>query len=205
MDVGFEWQYQGWHFLEGKKGSEINSVSAIASKEKLNNKEAYLFQPDKDRFPIFYYSLEGEGIYLYKIKEADRYIICSSGLLFFPRRLQIGREYNSYSKMQVYDTKDRLIEEGIIEREVKLEGTEDISVPAGRFKNCLKISTFFVFKAKTALRITEELFLAKGIGNVQVKEKILFIGSTGKAQEQQNEKMLKKCSSPNKYYAKPHY
>lgn len=196
MDVGNKWEYGDYLkrcTQAGEMIEETHTVISIKSKEMLDNKEVYLFEPDRDDRPTFYYSLGKEGIYCHKVVDRinNMYTIYSPLILVLPNNLQLNKEYKAVVLAEIYDPNGKLIVEGLIIGEVKFEGIEDITVPAGKFENCLKFSSSSsTHTIKTAvLNVTQTFWLAKDIG--KVKEESSFKKFNEESYEQYNKMELK--------------
>ncbi len=197
--VGNSWAYQGYVVEEGfsqeAKTDSVDSLSCIKSRKLLGKKEMYLYEPDRNKKPIFYYSLSNSGISLDQMVEENRYLVFSPPLLFFPNGLQSNREHSVSASIQVYTAKNKLIDAGTVETKAKLKGVEDVVVPAGKFDKCLKIDFLWVFStSRDTLIVKETAWFAHGIGKVKVKEELIRYRE-GRYHKVYNEKELKKATT----------
>lgn len=175
MDVGNEWVYVYKIYSTERGGvSEGGTrVSSIQSKQILNGREIYLLQLEQDKKSIFYHSLGKEGVYLHKIAYEDECIVFSPPILLFPDTFEFNQELKVSSSVRVYDSNGALTDEGIINGEVIVEGIEDITVPAGRFKDCLRTSFSLTRQLRTNLKtMTNTSWLAQGVGKVREKQTV---------------------------------
>ncbi len=180
IGIGNEWRYTLSETGRGKpSGHIIHSV--IRTKDLLNGKEVYLLERemdktrDRDRNPIFYYSLGEEGIYLHKVAKDGGDIVFSQPAIAFPDNLQLNQGFKDSRAFVVYDTDGNIVDRGMATAEIKFQGFEDVTVPAGRFEDCLVIFSFLKIKGSSMVVITTT-WLAQGVGKVKENEEITEYG-----------------------------
>jgi len=176
--VGNEWSYT---LLETKqvKSSERIMHSVIRTKDLLNGKDVYLFERDFDRTPIFYYSLGKDGIYLHKVVKDEGSIVFSPAAIVFPNNLQLNQEFEGSRTFVVYDINGNAVDGGMVTAKITFIGLEDITVPAGRFEDCLVISSLFILKAKRSSTVVlTTTWLAQDVGKVKEEEELTEYNET---------------------------
>lgn len=176
MDIGNRWVYQSFT-LEGEEFLESTMIISVKSKEILDSKEIYLFESvfNGKRPLIFYYILDKEGIYLYKMVLENGYSnIFSPPLLVFPKNVRLGQGSNLSTLIKTYDANDNLADEGTIEIKGEVEKVENITVPAGKFENCLKVSSSATVRSKKkSMFVIRSIWFAPGVGKIKEVEDII--------------------------------
>ena len=188
MDVGNKWVYWTYSARGEEASGEGTRVSSIESKETLNGRDVYLFKMYQEAGSIFYYSLDKRGIYLDKISEEDEYVIFSPPVLLFPNNLKFNQKLKLSSSAKVYNSNGKLIDKGTIKGEVIAKDIEDITVPAGRFEDCLRIYSLLNYKLKRTLTVmTNTTWFAQNVG--KIKEKHLATSYTEKETDYKESKL----------------
>ncbi len=167
LDTDDTWIYRAV-IIQGREQIEELAVSTIKEKSIVNGKETYVLEINLNQNPRFCYSVDSQGVYLHKMIEDDGYSIFTPPIPVFTNQMQPDKENTFSGKAKLYDNKDELIEEYKIEATNKLEGVESITVPAGKFDNCLKVRIAANYYKKKHTTTTEEtLWLAKNIGKIK--------------------------------------
>lgn len=172
--------------------SEYVAMSSIIEKSILDDKDVYAFENNLNEKPLFYYSKAQDGVYLHKMVEDESYSVFTPPLPVFADPMQLNKGNIFSGKAKLYDNNGRLIEEYKVDIESKLNGIESITVPGGKFENCLKIDSGMKFYKKRNTRTVEQtIWLAKNVG--KVKEQNLITIYNGKPRIFRNRLVLEKA------------
>jgi hypothetical protein len=196
LNVDDTWIYKAT-LIKDVGYSEYVAMSAVKEKGILDGKEVYAFENNLNEKPLFYYSKDKDGIYLHKIVYDDSYSILIPPGIFLTNQMQLNKENTFSGKAKLYGDKGELIEEYRIEMRNKLEGIENLSVPAGKFENCLRINSVANFyKKRNAMTIEQTIWLAKDVG--KVKEQSLVTVYNGEPRIFRNRLVLEKAMLQDK-------
>lgn len=171
LDINSKWTYE-ISKIQGEKSTAGDLVVSLVSGDKLDGKDVYLFKSflNGDAFDTLYYVLDEGGIYVYKVISHD-----GSSVVFSPPNrspfldiVQAGQKYTTSTPAEIYSPVTASTIDGRLELEWTIEGVEDVVVPAGRFEDCLKISSSSVFNTETSITITTQTrWFALGVGKVK--------------------------------------
>ena len=176
--IGNEWSYATSETTQGKSSERIMH-SVIRTKDLLNGKDVYLFERDFDRTPIFYYSLGKDGIYSHKVVRDEGSIVFSPAAIVFPNNLQLNQEFEDSRTFVVYDINGNVVDGGMATAKITFIGFEDITVPAGKFEDCLVISSLFILKAeRSSTIVSTTTWLAQDVGKVKEKDELTEYNET---------------------------
>lgn len=175
LEVGYKWIYQIWLERKDVPFEDTGTiVSSVKSKERLEGLELYQVESAQYDIPMTYYNLNEEGIWVHKIIYNSRYYIFSPPMRVLPKYVQLGQDHNASVLMEGFNFEDRKISEAAdceVKLESKIEGLEDVTVPAGKFNDCIKISSLVVTKSSEGITIRKQIsWLAKDVGKVKGKE-----------------------------------
>ncbi len=94
---------------------------------------------------------------------------------FYPAELPVDRPALATSPIGGFNRAGYRVAYGLLEREVFAEGIEDVTCPAGVFRDCkrIRVALRFRFEWGPTIDATEYLWLADGLGEVQRIEHIV--------------------------------
>jgi hypothetical protein len=126
---------------------------------------------------VSYYTtiLDSEGFKLHKnyVPSTSFYFIFDPPSTIFPINLDVGDLYQSSCSIFVYSINtDAHMDTSVESRSVSLESVEDVTVPAGTFKDCLKIVTSASSESPTSGIITsneETSWYAHKVGRIKTE------------------------------------
>ena len=124
----------------------------------------------QDTYYDYYYAKDSEGLKEYKFHNSfDTYNIYDPPRMTFPNDLDVGETFeglNSYSSFSSED--DSLLSTTEGTHTVHLETLEDISVPAGPFKDCLKFNVLtYQQTGELSAQTDAKIWYAYGVGMVK--------------------------------------
>lgn len=176
LDVDDTWIYQSLLVSQEETGEGI-SITSVKEKIVLDGQDVYVLEMDLNTKPFFCYSANDQGIYLHKLIEGDCSSIFIPPMPFITNPMQLNKENTFSCKAELYDAQGEFVEEYKAEVSQKFEGLESVTVPMGRFDNCLKIKVTVSLNRKNhASRFEDTLWLAKDIGTVKEKNVITEFG-----------------------------
>lgn len=118
-----------------------------------------------------YLIADKEGIKLYKsVDAAGAYDIYKTPLMILPFNIERVENYQKEVFYSEYNKEGERDDEGMGFEEMRFKGREDIVVPAGKFKNCLKLFTIHKWKDQDGTFGNDEIktWLAKHVGVVKM-------------------------------------
>lgn len=187
----------------------ITEEVEIAEKVNVGNIEtirmAYRNGDQGDRYVI----IDVEGVKIYKEVDADgSYVIYEHPSIILPFNIEKVKSFRNEAPHTGYDDKGKLRYEGTSSEEIWFKGREDIIVPAGSFKDCLKLFTVSKWRDKDGSfgENKIETWLAKDIGLVKkITIAIEYIIDDGDVDMDIDieEWRLKKAVLGDKSYGKP--
>ncbi|MBZ9577924.1 hypothetical protein KJA13_02710 [Patescibacteria group bacterium] len=171
LDIGNKWVYQVYTLEEAMV--EHTMATVVKAKEMLDGKEVYSVESNRpDGKHIFYYSLDRDGIKLHKAISGGRDTVFSPPITVLFQKS--NPERNDSALVKIYDTSEEALRlnealtEGKFEIKSEFEGTEDITVPAGKFEDCQKIYISISVEAKNfKTTVAQTDWYARGIGKVK--------------------------------------
>lgn len=119
-------------------------------------------------------AVDTDGIKKYKevYPEDNEYLVYEPALVIIPASMEIGESKSYPVTFSFYDTGGTLKNTLSGTADIKLEAAEDISVPAGEFTGCLKLSLIYRLNdpdnPNSSVKDEYNFWLAKGIGKVKI-------------------------------------
>jgi hypothetical protein len=99
--------------------------------------------PFPSEYDYYCYAWDSEGLKNYKTNWVTFgvYVIYNPPVMYFPANMKAEENYEGpYSYMEYSIDDDSIVEQSTGSETITLESVEDVTVPAGMFKDCLKIS-----------------------------------------------------------------
>lgn len=162
--------------------NQWEQVIAVVGTEVINGVTTFKYG-DVNNYECFIW--DNEGLKVYKSYEADRqyvkpdgssgrgiYSIYNPPRLVFPLAMNVGETHQFSGSYSVYTIQgNELLGQHNYNYSAKVEGIEDVVVPAGNFQGCLKIHQMFSWVAVPASIYgsweQQPRYLAKYIGNIK--------------------------------------
>lgn len=132
LNQGDEWIYINNYFGDG----QLPVKTVIEGTELVNGVETI-------KFGGSCYVMDSEGLKKYKQGvPGDNYLIFDPPRIIFPAQFDVGETYLNSVSAKVYSSDDTLTDIYPGNDTVILGNVNDVTVPAGTFKDCLKIYTY---------------------------------------------------------------
>jgi hypothetical protein len=167
LQEGNSWIYEQITLSEEKMETTTEEVR-IEGKENVNGVETkkMIYKQNEESY---YLAEDAEGVKVYKIIHVKVSEIHTPPVIILPFRIEEEREHKFENSYTEYDNQNNINITGKQNIEIRYEGREDVVVPAGEFRDCIKISMLISFKdSKGGFgKISEVMWLAKGIGVVR--------------------------------------
>ena len=160
LNQGDEWIYINNYRGDGR----LPVKTAIDGAELVNGVETI-------KFGGGCYVMDSEGLKKYKQGvPGDNYLIFDPPRIIFPAQFDVGETYLYSVSAKIYSSDDTLIDIETGNDTVILGNVRDVTVPAGTFKDCLKIYTYSsLFLGHYGGTIKTEWY-ARNIGLIKRKE-----------------------------------
>jgi hypothetical protein len=155
-----------WTYLEDGQNYSTTTVSGT---EVINGTTAKKMLEDSGDYTLM--TSDSNGITYYKVYEVDesgweQFTFSPPGA-YIPGEVSVGNKYTGTSTLNYTNSEGSSLT-GTVSIEVTLQGTENVTVPAGTFNDCLKFS---IKRIMSSGQLTESyegtLWLAKGVGRVK--------------------------------------
>jgi hypothetical protein len=174
-NVGDEWQYKNL-------APEGLSPIVVNVSEKIDFKGVSTLKRDENNGDYRLQTLDKKGLKIYQLYfTGDSVVEYEQPIRLMPAKLKEGKIYKSESRYN-YLVKGGIIDSGMQTYEVKVVGTQDITIGEKTFENCLLLTTKAnrtdSSGAKKGYLLRE--WYAKGIGAVKVTGTIYWDGKGGK-------------------------
>jgi len=107
--------------------------------------------PFPSEYDYYCYAWDSEGLKNHKTNWVTFgvYVIYNPPVMYFPANLKAGEDYEGpYSYMEYSIDDDSIVEQSTGSETITLESVEDVTVSAGTFKDCLKISVSASYNTK---------------------------------------------------------
>lgn len=187
---------------------EDNTVSIekskIDGKEYVNNKETIKMVYEDGRYDCI--GRDSEGIKAYKEVDVDgSYLVFTPPFIILPFNKESPKKYKcSYL---IYDNEGCLIPNsgGEITMEIKFEAREGITIPAGKFLNCIKVLKSESWDSDDGgfAEAKSIVWFAKGVGKVEeISEEIGYDAEEGSAYTDTEQCELKRAIVNSVEYGK---
>ena len=179
LNQGNEWTYQYTINVEGGPNDGLNesySLKKVINGTELVNgvetiKMEYVINEAVDSYYCVVMDSEGFKMHKQYISEIGMYYIYDPPLTIFPATFNVGEVYEESISMSVYSAdNDKLMDTATGSETVSLELVENVTVPAGTFKDCLKISSLASYPESTSgitVEFDEIAWYARNIGVVK--------------------------------------
>ena len=129
----------------------IDGTEVVNEVETVKIKRSSPFPPGTD-YGYFCYVMDSEGMKMYKDYSPARgnnYIIFDQPSMSFPAQFDVREVHQGVYSSSTYSIDDdTLVRTSIGTHNISLETVEDVTVPAGTFKDCLKIT--FLYTTQTS-------------------------------------------------------
>lgn len=161
-------QGNSWTYSVFEDGDSTKETITVEAKERIDNIEAIKIVYSYKRHD--YYIIDFEGIKRYKeIKEDGESMVFKPPHIVFPANIELGESVETILKAEKFDCIDKEHMQYTGTTKILLESIEDVIVPAGEFKNCLKFSIMRKRKAENGNYDAEDsfLWLAPNIGKIK--------------------------------------
>lgn len=193
LHQGNRWEYAVEYAVkEGK--SNYSEAVVINGKTLVNGIETVTMQVLNGSCDFI--AMTSEGLKTYKDTNAEGgYRIEHTPVLEFPAKMKQGQSFKHVHTWECH-YKDGVLEDtGTTKISGKLQTIENITVPAGTFNNCLKLSYVGSYKESDGDygNYSETLWLAKGVGIVRKVRSEDTKRFTGKRETYTKEWQLKKA------------
>lgn len=156
-----------WTYVIAEDKDYYRETYKIEGKESVEDTETIKINVE-DR--MVYIAIDSQGAKKYKdfYQNENEYEIYNPPVLLFPNNTEIGESKSFSSNSKLYNIDGIKREEASAEGNVVLESMEDVDVPAGKFKNCLKFSSVITWVENDGSHKEDcTISLAPGIGKVE--------------------------------------
>jgi len=116
------------------------------------------------------YAMDSEGLKMYKWNEpGPMYLIFDPPRIIFPAQFDVGETYLGSISAKVYSSDDDTFLDLTLtgNNTVILKSVEDVTVPAGTFKDCLKIYTYMTLQPGDYNVVETTEWYARNIGLIK--------------------------------------
>ncbi|MBP7836413.1 MAG: hypothetical protein KA022_02950 [Candidatus Omnitrophica bacterium] len=170
LKTGNEWIYKSYVTREDGVEMSIPVTRRVKSSEKAGGKEVFTLEVESDRVENLYISGDKEGRFYEKIKYKGMTLVFKPAAYFIPARTVLGgAEVRRNGTVKMYNDKNELVDQGSYVVGITSEGRQNLEVPAGVFKDALKILVFLeITTSSQATEVTQEIYLAEGLGMIKV-------------------------------------
>ena len=147
----------------------VNGTKLVNGVETVHFESSALGSKNVDHF---YYVMDDEGFKLYETFERtyEWHTIYDQPYIHCPAQFGLGEHYDGTYSVTVYNIDDdTLIATATGNNTAVLESVEDVTVPAGTFKDCIKIVGSYTEKTSTEYTNTAEstTFLYRNVGPIK--------------------------------------
>lgn len=170
LETGNKWIYQSYVTREDGIEMSIPVTRSLKASEKEGGKEVFTLEVESDRVENLYISSDKEGLQYEKIKYKGMTLVFKPSAYFIPARtVSRGAEVRRNGTVRMYNDKNELVDQGSYVVGITSEGRQNLEVPAGVFKDVLKILVFLeITTSSQATEVTQEIYLAEGLGMIKV-------------------------------------
>jgi hypothetical protein len=147
-------------------GTEVvNQVKTV----KLENRTPGSLTPDYDC-----YAYDSEGLKIYKhhwINYIGTIVILDQGTLIYPAQFNLGEVNEQSISSTAYDSDGTILSTSTGEFTASIELVEDVSVPAGNFEDCLKVTSLASSQASDGSTFSRDytVWYAHNLGVVKAR------------------------------------
>ncbi len=182
LKAGNEWRYTAPpNWKDGDYISEMKRGIPMKVGEKIY-KTVLHFDATKAAKVLAY--AKGKGLYYLRENFAggQSYAVFEKPILWFPHKIEIGKEYTSESDFKKFFTDGRPLEKGTFKLKQKVTKIEDVKTAAGKFKNALsaEFETIWEFGDGTKARSENVYHYAKNVGVVKASARFIIFDKDGK-------------------------
>jgi len=167
LHQGDEWTY----LSTLNNGAPVEIKSVVSGPELVNGVETM-------KIGVHYRVMDSEGLKTYRWDrpEFGQFYIYDPPELTFPAQFSLGDSYQQSYTNSIYSLDDgTLLDTGTVSETVTLEAVEDVSVPAGTFKDCLKVHYSITYQNSSGEygELEDSNWFFRNVGGVKVESDIL--------------------------------
>jgi hypothetical protein len=170
LETGNKWIYQSYVTREDGVEMSIPVTRSLKASEKAGGKEVFTLEVESDRVEDLYISRDKDGLYYEKIKYKGMTLVFKPAAYFIPARAGSREtEVRRNGTVKMYNDRNELVDQGSYMVGITSEGRQNLEVPAGAFRDVLKILVFLeITTSSQATEVTQEIYLAEGLGMIKV-------------------------------------